>query len=169
MADIGEYSEVDTGVFNVVEAATKSALDSLQKSVDSLRSRNTRFVTAPRARDLLLVEDDYSMVKAFGRELDRLKVNCALRVVGSVTAARQALAEDYYGVVVLDQKLPDGAGIDVVDSVPRTTHLILFSGQVESTLLAGIGKRIGASVFEKSGDTLREMVAEIELAFQGKV
>jgi len=119
---------------------------------------------------LLVVDDDETVLRTAMRAVGDHSDVCEVITVKTVAAARNVLFTRAVGVVVLDQLLPDGHGVDLIDEVPRSAYLILISGVVQREVLDRIGKRAGASVYEK-GDAgmLAKIAAEVEQAFRGEI
>jgi DNA-binding NtrC family response regulator len=77
----------------------------------------------------LVVEDDQRLCVAISEALRSL--GFAVRVVGSVTAARAALMDDPPDLLVLDVVLPDGRALDLLDllqDLSPTPCVVAISG-----------------------------------------
>ena len=66
-------------------------------------------------RSLLLVDDDTAFVERLARAME--KRGFQPRTAGSVAAARAAVAEAAPAYAVIDLRLEDGSGLDVVDDL----------------------------------------------------
>ena len=66
---------------------------------------------------LLIVEDEPDLRQLY--ELALVKIGLAVDAVGDVASARQRLAQQRYGVVVTDMRLPDGTGLDLLRELAR--------------------------------------------------
>jgi DNA-binding NtrC family response regulator len=79
--------------------------------------------------NILIVDDEETFAKNAARYLER--AGHVVEVVGSVAAAVSALAEGHPDVVVLDYRLPDGTGMDLVQRIRAkddAVHLMLVTG-----------------------------------------
>ncbi len=79
-------------------------------------------------RRLLLVDDEESFRKLTARELGRSGIQ--VTGVGTLGAARQALAETNFEAVLLDMRLPDGSGLDLLTEIKENhpaTEVILLT------------------------------------------
>ena len=89
--------------------------------------------------DILVVEDEESLAQALCYRLERANHRC--RPVGTLAQARHALSEQDFGMVLLDLRLPDGHGMDLLKELAERTVelpvLILTSfGSVEDAVRA---------------------------------
>jgi DNA-binding response OmpR family regulator len=133
-----------------------------QATVDRHRgTRSMRRVSPPTA---YLVEDDPGTLLL----LVELASDAGFRPVGftRLTPARRAVREDPPSLIVLDDDLPDGRGIDLVRELrtdPRTRHLpILFCTAADpahrreiAALAPVIGKPFDVSFLERELHRLR--------------
>jgi DNA-binding NtrC family response regulator len=88
---------------------------------------------------LLLVDDEESFRKLVARELGR--AGYVVEAAGSVAEAREAIARESFHLVLLDLRLPDGNGIDLLSdiksSLPATQVVILTAyGTVAEAIVA---------------------------------
>ncbi|MBU2358504.1 MAG: hypothetical protein KKB02_06175, partial [Alphaproteobacteria bacterium] len=73
---------------------------------------------------VLYVEDDLSLQEIIGQSIgDTAVTTCA----GTVAEARARLEAERFDLVLLDQLLPDGRGLDVIDDIPLETSIVLYS------------------------------------------
>jgi PAS domain S-box-containing protein len=93
---------------------------------------------APR---LLHVEDDEDILKLVRGALPR---NWAVTAAPGLAAARRALAESAFDVVVLDLTLPDGEGYELIDLV-GAAQVIIFSATEAPAELA---RRVSATLMK---------------------
>lgn len=85
---------------------------------------NARDVTAPSADaqpGVLVVEDDAAIARVLGIMLRR--DGHQVTTANSLAAAREALAQSRPSVILLDIKLPDGSGFDLLDELAPGTRL----------------------------------------------
>jgi len=61
---------------------------------------------------ILIVEDEPVLANNIARSLEKAGIDCLL--AGSAAAARVALAEDQFDLVIADISLGDGNGLDVI-------------------------------------------------------
>jgi len=92
---------------------------------------------------MLLVEDDEVDRLALLRFVERTKQNYALQIATSLAEARALLAAQSFEIVLLDQHLPDGSSVDLLDAV-GTAPVIFITG-AESPKLAVRAMKLGAS------------------------
>ena len=90
-------------------------------------------------RQLLIVDDEETFRKMTARELERSGYD--VEAVGTVAAAREALTRTRFHVVVLDIRLPDGSGLDLLaeirEAYPSTDVILLTAfGTVQEAILA---------------------------------
>ena len=111
---------------------------------------------------LLVVEDDpsirESLVDYFA---DR---EWLVRSAGDVAAASEALAERAFDMVLLDLRLPDGEGLDVLRALrkrgDRTPVIVLTArGEVDQRVL---GLKLGADDYVVKPFSVHELAARIE-------
>lgn len=79
---------------------------------------------------ILLIDDDAILRETFGGLMRRL--GHALIWAGSMEEGRLALSRDRVDVVLLDLRLPDGYGLDMMDEIkaaPGTPEVIIITGQ----------------------------------------
>lgn len=116
-----------------IEAATLGVLDWLSKPIDEERLLRavTKAASATHRRRprLLYVEDDLDLVETIG---DLLKDKVALTVASSLAEARNCLDRETFDLAILDVKLPDGSGFELLPQLKgagtETTPVIIFSG-----------------------------------------
>jgi DNA-binding NtrC family response regulator len=114
------------------------------------------------ARSLLLVDDEESFRKLTARELERSGFTVV--AAGTLQDARQALAKDGFHVVLLDVRLPDGSGLDLLgeirESFPGTDVVMLTAyGTVQEAIQA---MKQGAHDFLTKPAKLGELEAVLE-------
>jgi DNA-binding NtrC family response regulator len=88
---------------------------------------------------LLIVDDEESFRKLVGRELGR--AGYTVETAGTLGEARDALARQTFHVVLLDLRLPDGNGLDLLSdiksSLPATQVIVLTAyGTVQEAIAA---------------------------------
>ncbi|HET9952674.1 MAG TPA: sigma-54 dependent transcriptional regulator [Candidatus Eisenbacteria bacterium] len=115
---------------------------------------------------VLLVDDEESFRQIVGRELRRAGYH--VDEAGTVEDARHSLAGQSYHVVLLDVRLPDGSGLDLLQdikqSLPATQVVILTAfGTVREAIRA---MKHGAFDFLSKPCKLGEIEAVIEKALE---
>jgi len=115
---------------------------------------------------LLIVDDEESFRKLTARELERS--GYVVQTAGSLGEARQALARGAFHVVLLDVRLPDGSGLDLLselrESFPSTDVVLLTAyGTVEEAIRA---MKQGAHDFLTKPCKLAELEAVLEKVFE---
>jgi DNA-binding NtrC family response regulator len=115
---------------------------------------------------ILLVDDEESFRKLVSRELGR--AGFVVETAGSLAEAREAVARQSFHVVLLDLRLPDGNGIDLLSdiksSLPGTQVVILTAyGTVEEAIAA---MKEGAHDFLTKPCKLDELEAVIQKALE---
>ena len=115
---------------------------------------------------VLLVDDEESFRQIVGRELRRAGYH--VDEAGTVEEARHSLAGQSYHVVLLDVRLPDGSGLDLLQdikqSLPATQVVILTAfGTVREAIRA---MKHGAFDFLSKPCKLGEIEAVIEKALE---
>jgi DNA-binding NtrC family response regulator len=117
-------------------------------------------------RRLLIVDDEESFRKLTARELERSGFN--VETAGSLGEARGALARGSFHVVLLDVRLPDGSGLDLLpeikESFPGTDVVLLTAyGTVEEAIRA---MKQGAHDFLTKPCKLAELEAVLDKVFE---
>jgi len=115
---------------------------------------------------VLMVDDEASFRQIVGRELRR--AGYLVEEAGMVEEARQTLAQQSFHVVLLDVRLPDGNGLDLLQdikqSLPATQVVILTAfGTVQEAIRA---MKVGAFDFLAKPCKLGEIEAVIEKALE---
>ncbi|OGF16419.1 MAG: hypothetical protein A2W00_07680 [Candidatus Eisenbacteria bacterium RBG_16_71_46] len=115
---------------------------------------------------LLLVDDEESFRKLIARELGHS--GFAIETAGSLEEARRRLAESSFHLVLLDVRLPDGSGLDLLgeirESFPGTEVVMLTAfGTVQEAIRA---MKQGAYDFLTKPCKLGELEAVLEKAVQ---
>ena len=80
-------------------------------------------------RSLLLVDDDTAFVERLGRAMEKRGFSC--RTAASVAEARRAVAEAPPAYAVIDLRLEDGSGLDVVEDLREArpdARIVMLTG-----------------------------------------
>ena len=115
---------------------------------------------------VLMVDDEAAFRQIVGRELRR--AGYLVEEAGAVEEARRALSQQSFHVVLLDVRLPDGNGLDLLQdikqSLPATQVVILTAfGTVQEAIRA---MKVGAFDFLAKPCKLGEIEAVIEKALE---
>ncbi|HVP39122.1 MAG TPA: sigma-54 dependent transcriptional regulator [Candidatus Saccharimonadales bacterium] len=115
---------------------------------------------------LLLVDDEESFRKLVGKELAR--AGYAVSTAGGLGEARQQLSQSSFNLVLLDVRMPDGSGLDLLAEIkeasPATEVVMLTAyGTVEEAIRA---MKQGAYDFLTKPCKLGELEAVLEKAVQ---
>ncbi len=115
---------------------------------------------------LLIVDDEESFRKLIGRELER--VGYAVQTAGGLEEARRALTQRTFHVVILDVRMPDGSGLEMLKEIkeasPSTEVVMLTAyGTVQEAIRA---MKEGAHDFLTKPCKLGELEAVLEKAVQ---
>ena len=115
---------------------------------------------------LLLVDDEETFRRLTGKELAR--TGYAVETAGTLEEARDLLSKKHYHVVVLDLRLPDGNGLDLLGEIRETapsTEVVMLTGH--GTVQEGIrAMKEGAHDFLTKPCKLGELEAVLEKAVQ---
>ncbi len=108
-----------------------SVADWLQKPIDQPRLLDAikRATTLDRIPRVLHVEDEADVHRVVSVMLQGL---CELTWATTLTASREALSEDVFDLVLLDIGLPDGSGLDLLDTIEqyvKPPRVVIFSAQ----------------------------------------
>lgn len=109
-----------------------------------------------RGRRLLVVEDDALLQLML--ELLLTEESWAVLQATTCAQARTVLSTEQVDVVVLDESLPDGSGLDLVAHIPAGVHVVLYSGSRVHPRPAGVH-----AVVDKGGppDALAKHLATV--------
>ncbi len=115
---------------------------------------------------LLLVDDEESFRKLIGRELARAGYD--LEMAGGLVEARERLSQRTFNLVLLDVRMPDGSGLDLLEEIREsspTTEVVMLTayGTVEEAIRA---LKQGAYDFLTKPCKLSELEAVLEKAVQ---
>jgi DNA-binding NtrC family response regulator len=115
---------------------------------------------------LLLVDDEESLRKLVGNELSRSGYQ--VDTAGGIAEAREQLAKKHFHLVVLDVRMPDGSGLDLLREIREaspTTEVVMLTGYgtVQEAIRA---MKDGAHDFLTKPCKLAELEAVLEKAVQ---
>lgn len=132
--------EVNGGAVGVVDWLGKP-IDQ-QRLLEAVRQAAAAAGHLPR---VLHVEDDPDIRQVVGA---MLRGQCDLVVAGSVAEARERLGQERFGLVLLDIGLPDGSGLDLLDTIEQRVHppqVVVFSAQ---EVPPGYADRVSAALLK---------------------
>jgi two-component system, repressor protein LuxO len=115
---------------------------------------------SPRELAVLLVEDDHEIADMYWLALRQAGIDVTVAYDG--TSALQALTQRRYALVLLDLRLPDIDGLEVLDRIgadpaPERPRVVILSNYGEpSTMREGL-RRGAAQFIIKSNLTPREL------------
>jgi DNA-binding NtrC family response regulator len=118
------------------------------------------------ATTLLIVDDEETFRKLTARELSR--TGYAVESVGTIEEARARLGKQQFNLVLLDVRLPDGSGLDLLEEIREaspTSEVIMLTayGTVQEAIRA---LKLGAYDFLTKPCKLGELEAVLEKAVQ---
>jgi len=111
---------------------------------------------------ILLVEDETVFAKAVKKHLER--AGYKIDLAGDLEEAREHYKNDDPDLILLDMRLPDGSGLDLLSeiksSVTNTSVLVMSAyGELEDAVSA---MKLGASDYLKKPIDLKELLINIE-------
>jgi DNA-binding NarL/FixJ family response regulator len=112
---------------------------------------------------ILLVEDNLSFAGHFARLLEAFPgLEIEVLSVGSLTEARERLAEGGLDAALVDLGLPDGDGVSLIRemsaAVPRVASLAVTATLIEEDTLTLVSKAGAVGLVDKLGSL--EVIAE---------
>ncbi|TVR04377.1 MAG: response regulator [Deltaproteobacteria bacterium] len=118
------------------------------------------------ALDILLVDDDDVLRRQLARALERR--GCLVRVAPDGHAALQAVADEPPEVMILDMRMPDLSGLEVLESVrdrAPTTRVLMLTGY-GSVANAVDAMRLGAIGYLQKPADAEDVLAAIQRSEQ---
>ncbi|MFH1149592.1 MAG: PAS domain S-box protein [Actinomycetota bacterium] len=109
----------------------------------------------------LIIEDDVEMAGLL-RKLLRSRFSMNIEVAHDCTTARRLLAEGQFDLITLDYRLPDGAGLDLLDEITDGIEhppVIMVTGHGDEEIAAR-SFRSRASGYVVKDESLPEMLGE---------
>jgi len=115
---------------------------------------------------LLLVDDEESFRKLVGKELSR--AGYTVETAGNLEEARRQIAQKSFHLIVLDVRMPDGSGLDLLKEIREiapTTEVVMLTayGTVQEAIRA---MKDGAYDFLTKPCKLGELEAVLEKAIE---
>ncbi len=115
---------------------------------------------------VLLVEDDWIDAKAITRAVSAKALSYAIDAATSVQRARDKLANGSYDIVILDNELGDGSGLDLLPVIGDTPAIVLTGSGSER--LAAKALRLGAGDYLVK-DPARNYLGKLPDVVQGVI
>lgn len=110
---------------------------------------------------LLLVEDDPDIAYVL-KAIVHDRFNAAVELAGSIATARENLGSSDFDVVLLDYRMPDGDGLQLLEEInsrPDPPPVVLITGQGAEQLVVD-AFRLGATGYVIKGSDLRPRLIE---------
>lgn len=120
------------------------AFDDAETVLSALKAKALAFLSTPKPRVVLLVDDDKSLALAFARILRTSFTGLSVVTFHTAADAEAWLGQNLPGIAILDMHLGDGVGWDLAARLPRSVKVVLMSGALPGNVLAQIGSRTGA-------------------------
>ncbi|WOI58251.1 ATP-binding protein [Palleronia sp. LCG004] len=119
--------EISTDIRDIV-GKLPGLLEWVERPLDFARLRSAMGFATNESADgrarVLYIEDDLSLQEIIAQSIGE----CATTTfAATVEEARWRLEADRYDLVILDQELPDGSGLDLIDEIPSETPIVLYS------------------------------------------
>ncbi len=119
----------------------------------------------------VLVVDDHRMFAAgVSQVLDAEDDIEVVGQVGDLASARRRLAVDEVDVVLLDQRLPDGSGVDAIPdlkAVAPTARIVVLTGAADETTMVRAMEH-GCAGFLEKDRTVEDLVLAVRSAAAGE-
>lgn len=108
---------------------------------------------------ILLIEDEQIFARAVARRLERAGYTC--RVEGTIKDAQLAFDDLAPELLLLDMRLPDGSGLDLLERLNGTVPVIVMTayGEVEDAVSA---MKLSASDYLKKPIDLEELLLAVQ-------
>jgi putative two-component system response regulator len=118
---------------------------------------------------VLVVDDEEGVRKVIGRVLDAAGFSC--RGVASAEAARQALAEEDFSLMLVDLMMPGESGIDLLNdaSIPPGTATMVVSGYDEPNLACSVLERGAMGFLAKPFSNEQLVLTALSCLYRKKV
>ncbi len=121
-----------------------------------------------RTYRVLLLEDDYDQAEMI-YEFLQLAGPFTVDLVNDIKSLWSRLTEGEYDVLLLDYKLPDGNGLDVLDDLPKRGYdipVIMITGQGDEKIAAQSIQRGAMDYVVKGSDYLLSLPSMIKKCIQ---
>ncbi|QSX75908.1 HAMP domain-containing protein [Lysobacter arenosi] len=155
----GRHHSIERGAFSYLPkpSSTESIADALQRIKD---------YTVPRVKRLLVVEDDAAEQLSIVELLRHDDVD--IDTVGTGEGALEALGNGQYDCAVLDLRLPDMSGFDLLDRIHnderlRQMPIVVFTGKDLSAEEDDRLRRVAKSVVLKGVESPERLLDETAL------
>ncbi len=122
--------------------------------------------TSVMKHDILIIDDEQSVLSLFTKFLTGL--NYAVTTAPSLAAARERLARTDFQAVIIDQYLPDGKGVELINDVRSanpTAAIVMITGQADIPLAVEAMQK-GADNFLTKPVQLKELAVFLEKSLE---
>jgi len=119
---------------------------------------------SPKALQILLIEDNEAHVELIRRAFEAEGKKFNLTVAGTLAEARKNLKKATPGLMIVDYKLPDGEGIELLPGDPDklTFPIVMLTGHGDEKVAAAAMKAGAIDYIVKTDRTLAEIPHLIE-------
>ena len=114
-------------------------------------------MTLIQNKKILIIDDDPDINFIINKEFEN---KFELVFLKSIKSAKEQLKKDNYGLIILDNKLPDGDGIDFVKELSDHTPVILLTAYGDEEIAAK-SIRLGAKDYVKKEQGFEIILKEI--------
>lgn len=117
----------------------------------------------PKQLNIVLVEDDAAIGSWIKEKLKQLDNVASFSWVTSISETMEILQSQLPDVIILDLKLPDGNGIEILQSIRKESlnvKVIVFS---INTGMKNVCLRMGAHAFFDKGSGSDELIKELTM------
>ena len=156
--DDGQTEGIVLTLVNIdpVHAMEKELL-ALLEEVEALNDQPIDATTPENSMLILLVEDEAGDSELISRHLGQ-QVPCTVDSAASMDAARGRLAKSTYDLVILDLRLPDGSGLELLDLL-NGTPAIAISGSEDTHLITEITRTRVFGFLLKNSDAFLDLLS----------
>ncbi len=135
-------------------------VDWIQKPIDSTRLKNSLDLVLRNeiSANVLHVEDDLDLVQVSKNMIQEL---ANYQHTSSLKGARELLANNDYDLLIIDVKLPDGSGLELITEIKESCPVVVFTGnevdrKVENEVAAYLTK--GTTSDDQLMTTIRRVI-----------
>jgi CheY-like chemotaxis protein len=109
---------------------------------------------------VLLVEDDHDHAELVGEVIRRSVDDVRVIHAADVATAQRLLADSAWSLAVLDHNLPDGSGLDLLDSIRRSDPdipILMMTGEGSERVAVDAFRRGASDYVVKGENSLSEL------------
>lgn len=111
---------------------------------------------------ILICDDDATLCELLGIRIDQ--IGCSYKDVSSCAECLDAISKDFYKVLLLDNILPDGKGIELIPRIriisPGTKIIVMTGYEASDDKLFALN--YGAGFIEKPFDSMK-IIAKLQM------